>query len=42
MARQGFLGTPSWGDTWPGLLAIAGMFTLLALFAARGMKKVIP
>ncbi|MGH2712228.1 MAG: ABC transporter permease [Actinomycetota bacterium] len=42
MARQGFLGTASWADTWPGILAIAGMFALLGLFAARGMQKVIP
>lgn len=24
-ARQGFLGSVSWGETWPGLLALAGL-----------------
>ena len=42
MARQGFLGSPSWADTWPGLLAIGGMLVVLVTFAARGMKKIIP
>ena len=42
LARQGFLGSPSWGDTWPGLLAIGGMLALLILFAGRGMRRVIP
>jgi ABC-2 type transport system permease protein len=43
LARQGFLGAEiSWSDTWPGLAAIGGMGLLLTLFAARGMRKVIP
>ena len=42
LARQGFLGSPSWGDTWPGLLAIGGMLALLATFAGRGMQRVTP
>lgn len=42
LARQGFLGGLSWTDTWPGLLAIAGMLALLAIFAARGMQRVTP
>jgi ABC-2 type transport system permease protein len=42
LARQGFLGEVSWGDTWPGLLALAGMIVALFLFAARGMRKVVP
>lgn len=42
LARQGFLGSPSWADTWPGLLAIGGMLALLATFAGRGMQRVTP
>ena len=42
LARQGFLGSPSWADTWPGVLAIGGMLALLAAFAARGMQRVTP
>jgi ABC-2 type transport system permease protein len=42
LARQGFLGEISWGSTWPGLAALAGMFGVLLLFAARGMRRVIP
>ena len=29
MARQGFIGGVSWEDTWPGLLVIAGLLTIL-------------
>lgn len=42
LARQGFLGDPSWGDTWPGLFAIGGMLAALTFFAARGMRRVTP
>jgi ABC-2 type transport system permease protein len=42
LARQGFLGGLAWSDTWPGLLALAGMLVFLATFAGRGMQKVIP
>ena len=34
-ARQGFLGGVSWADTWPGILAAAGMLALLAACPAR-------
>jgi ABC-2 type transport system permease protein len=40
LGRQGFLGHVTWQDTWPGLLAIAGMGIVLAIFADRGLKKV--
>lgn len=40
MARQGFLGEVTWETTWPGLLALAGMFAGLLVFAARGMHAV--
>jgi ABC-2 type transport system permease protein len=39
LGRQGFLGQVTWADTWPGLLALAGMGLALALFADRGLKK---
>ena len=39
MARQGFLGSVTWHDTWPGLLALAGLITVLATFALRGMRR---
>jgi ABC-type multidrug transport system permease subunit len=38
-ARQGFVGGVTWADTWPGLLALAGLVTLLAAFALRGMAR---
>ena len=38
-ARQGFVGSVTWGDTWPGLLALTGLFVLLTLFALRGMRR---
>jgi ABC-2 type transport system permease protein len=39
MARQGFLGHVTWDQTWPGLLAMAGMGALLVVFADRGLRK---
>ncbi len=40
MARQGFVfGEVSWGETWPGLLALAGLITLMGAFALRGMRR---
>jgi ABC-type multidrug transport system permease subunit len=38
-ARQGFIGGVTWGDTWPGLLALTGLFLLLGAFALRGMRR---
>jgi ABC-type multidrug transport system permease subunit len=38
-ARQGFVGSVTWGDTWPGLLALAGLLALLTAFALRGMRR---
>jgi ABC-2 type transport system permease protein len=38
-ARQGFLGGLSWGDTWPGIVAVAGMATLLGALALREMRR---
>jgi len=38
-ARQGFVGGVTWGDPWPGLLALAGLLALLAALALRGMRR---
>ncbi|MEK6272083.1 MAG: ABC transporter permease [Actinomycetota bacterium] len=38
-ARQGFVGGVGWGDTWPGLLALAGLLALLSALALRGMRR---
>ncbi len=38
-ARQGFVGSVTWGDTWPGLLALAGLLALLSALALRGMRR---
>jgi ABC-type multidrug transport system permease subunit len=38
-ARQGFVGGVSWADTWPGLLALAGLLTLLGAWALREMRR---
>lgn len=38
--RQGFVGGVSWADTWPGLLALAGIFSVLTWVALRGMRRI--
>ncbi len=38
-ARQGFVGSVTWGDTWPGLLALAGLLALMSALALRGMRR---
>jgi ABC-type multidrug transport system permease subunit len=38
-ARQGFIGSVTWGGTWPGLVALAGLVALLAALALRGMSR---
>lgn len=42
LARQGFLGDITWDATWPGLISLAGMVAVLGLFAARGLRKIVP
>jgi ABC-2 type transport system permease protein len=37
--RQGFVGGVTWTDTWPGLLALAGLIAVLAALALRGMNR---
>ena len=38
-ARQGFVGGVTWGDTWPGIVAIAGLLALLGSLALREMRR---
>ena len=38
-ARQGFVGGVTWSDTWPGLLALAGLFVVLGALALREMRR---
>jgi ABC-type multidrug transport system permease subunit len=38
-ARQGFTGGVTWGETWPGLLALAGLLAVLSALALRGMRR---
>jgi ABC-2 type transport system permease protein len=42
LAREGFLGNVTWGNTWGGLVAIAVIAPLSVLFAIRGLRKVVP
>ena len=37
--RQGFVGGVTWGDTWPGLLVIAGLGAFLVALALRGLLR---
>jgi ABC-2 type transport system permease protein len=37
--RQGFVGSVTWGDTWPGLLALAVLLAVLGAAALRGMNR---
>jgi ABC-2 type transport system permease protein len=38
-ARQGFVGGVDWAQTWPGLLAVAGMVLVLGALALREMRR---
>jgi ABC-2 type transport system permease protein len=38
-ARQGFVGGVTWADTWPGLLALAGLLVVLGALALREMRR---
>jgi ABC-type multidrug transport system permease subunit len=38
-ARQGFVGGVTWDETWPGLLALAGLAVVLTATALRGMRR---
>ena len=37
--RQGFVADVTWADTWPGLLALAGLGLVLGTLALRGMSR---
>jgi ABC-2 type transport system permease protein len=38
--RQGFVtGGITWGETWPGLVALGGLLVLLTCFALRGLAR---
>jgi len=38
-ARQGFVGSVTWAETWPGLLALAGMLAVMSALALREMRR---
>jgi len=38
-ARQGFVGSVSWAETWPGVLALIGMLAVLGTLALREMRR---
>jgi ABC-2 type transport system permease protein len=38
-ARQGFVGSVSWSETWPGLVALAGLLAVLGALALREMRR---
>lgn len=38
-ARQGFVGSVTWSDTWPGYLTLLGLAAVLSFFALRGMRR---
>lgn len=37
--RQGFVGGITWGETWPGIVALAGMLAILGALSLRGMRR---
>jgi ABC-type multidrug transport system permease subunit len=37
--RQGFTGSVTWSDTWPGYVALLGLAAVLTFFALRGMRR---
>jgi ABC-2 type transport system permease protein len=37
--RQGFVGDVTWGNTWPGLLALAGLALVFWALALRGLQR---
>jgi ABC transporter DrrB family efflux protein len=38
-ARQGFIGSVTWADTWPGFLALGCVVAFLGALALRGMRR---
>jgi ABC-2 type transport system permease protein len=37
--RQGFVGDVTWSDTWPGLVALAGIAIAIIALALRGLER---
>jgi ABC-type multidrug transport system permease subunit len=37
--RQGFVGDVTWSETWPGMLALAALLTIVASLALRGLQR---
>jgi ABC-2 type transport system permease protein len=37
--RQGFVGSVTWGGTWPAVVALIGFTVVLGAFALRGMRR---
>jgi ABC-type polysaccharide/polyol phosphate export permease len=37
--RQGFIGDVTWADTWPGLVAVAGIGVVTVSLAMRGLRR---
>jgi ABC-type multidrug transport system permease subunit len=38
-ARQGFVGSVTWASTWPGVVALLGLLTVLGAWALREMRR---
>jgi ABC-2 type transport system permease protein len=38
-ARQGFVGSVTWSNTWPGVVALLGLLTVLGAWALREMRR---
>jgi len=38
-ARQGFVGSVTWAGTWPGVVALLGLLTVLGAWALREMRR---
>ncbi|HET7485160.1 MAG TPA: ABC transporter permease [Solirubrobacterales bacterium] len=38
-ARQGFVGSVTWANTWPGAVALLGLLTVLGAWALREMRR---
>lgn len=38
-ARQGFVGSVSWAETWPGVVALLGLLLVLGALALREMRR---
>jgi ABC-type multidrug transport system permease subunit len=39
-ARQGFTGSVTWAETWPGLLTLGTLVAIMGALALRGMRRI--